>query len=140
MPASSSDEKVIRFSHLSPQPTYGTDYTLQQTADDALTLTYKSAFLKRHEWGNGNIGADISFISTDGRVFGKGFSINIRVNTAPVLEAAGIARTATPDSDGNYYYVLLFRVKDMDAMLDTERVHKDITALNLTAGGVPAEL
>ncbi|MGI5097010.1 hypothetical protein IZU27_01555 [Treponema socranskii] len=140
MPASSSDEKVIRFSHLSPQPTYGTDYTLQQTADDALTLTYKSAFLKRHEWGNGNIGADISFISTDGRVFGKGFSINIRVNTAPVLEVAGIAKTRTPDSDGNYYYVLLFRVKDMDSPITDSSVHKDITALNVTAGGVPAEL
>ncbi|MBC6719020.1 right-handed parallel beta-helix repeat-containing protein [Treponema sp. Marseille-Q4130] len=140
MPASSSDEKVIRFSHLSPQPMYGTDYTLQQTADDVLTLTYKSAFLKRHEWGNGNIGADISFISTDGRVFGKGFSINIRVNTAPVLEAAGIAKTRTADPDGNYYYVLLFRVKDMDSPITDSSVHKDITALNVTAGGVPSEI
>ena len=47
MPDSSSSYagKVIRFPGLSPQPTYGTDYTLTQSADDTLTLTYESSFL-----------------------------------------------------------------------------------------------
>lgn len=48
--------KVIRFPGLSPQPTYGTDYTLTQSADDTLTLTYKSSFLKKYEWGTADIG------------------------------------------------------------------------------------
>ena len=48
-PTSSADAgRVIRFPHLSPQPVYGTDYTLRQTASDTLTLVYKNAFLKKH--------------------------------------------------------------------------------------------
>ena len=134
MPTSPSDAgKVIGFPHLNPQPVYGTDYTLRQTAGDTLTLTYKNTFLKAHEWSNGDIGPEISLISTDGRAFHKKFSLNLKVNTAPVLEYAGIGKTsASPDE----YYVLLFRVKDMDKMIDTERVHKDINTLDVTAGGV----
>ena len=134
MPTSPSDAgKVIGFPHLNPQPVYGTDYTLRQTAGDTLTLTYKNTFLKAHEWSNGDIGPEISLISTDGRAFHKKFSLNLKVNTAPVLEYAGIGKTsAGPDE----YYVLLFRVKDMDKMIGTERVHKDINTLDVTAGGV----
>ena len=42
--------KVINFPGLSPQPTYGTDYTLKQTENDKLALTYKKDFLQRCEW------------------------------------------------------------------------------------------
>ena len=134
MPTSPSDAgKVIGFPHLNPQPVYGTDYTLRQTAGDTLTLTYTNTFLKAHEWSNGDIGPEISLISTDGRAFHKKFSLNLKVNTAPVLEYAGIGKTsASPDE----YYVLLFRVKDMNKMIGTERVHKDINTLDVTAGGV----
>ena len=134
MPTSPSDAgKVIGFPHLNPQPVYGTDYTLRQTAGDTLTLTYKNTFLKAHEWSNGGIGPEISLISTDGRAFHKKFSLNLKVNTAPVLEYAGIGKTSVgPDE----YYVLLFRVKDMGKMIGTERVHKDINTLDVTAGGV----
>ena len=61
IPASSADAgKVINFPDLSPQPTYGTDYTLEQTPDKAaLKLTYKPGFLKAHEWGNGGIGPEM---------------------------------------------------------------------------------
>ena len=133
-PVSTADAgKVIGFPHLNPQPVYGTDYTLRQTAGDTLTLTYKNTFLKAHEWSNGGIGPEISLISTDGRAFHKKFSLNLKVNTAPVLEYAGIGKTSVgPDE----YYVLLFRVKDMDKMIGTERVHKDINTLDVTAGGV----
>ena len=133
-PVSTADAgKVINFPGLSTQPVYGTDYTLRQTAGDTLTLTYKNTFLKAHEWSNGGIGPEISLISTDGRAFHKKFSLNLKVNTAPVLEYAGIGKTSVgPDE----YYVLLFRVKYMDKMIGTERVHKDINTLDVTAGGV----
>ena len=146
-PTSSADAgRVIRFPHLSPQPVYGTDYTLRQTASDTLTLTYKSAFLQRHEWGNGNIGAEITFISTDGRVFGDRFNLNIRADSAPVLENAGIGKT-TVGSDN--YYVLLFRVKEMDATAAAgtppvaQLRHKDLNGgkLIVTKGsGSPVEI
>ena len=149
-PTSSADAgRVIRFPHLSPQPEYGTDYTLQQTASDTLTLTYKSAFLQRHEWGNGNIGAEITFISTDGRVFGDRFNLNIRSDSAPVLESAGIGKTAAADASGNHYYVLLFRVKNMDTTATAgtpptaQLRHKDLNngKLIVTKGsGSPVEI
>ena len=134
MPTSPSDAgKVIGFPHLNPQPVYGTDYTLRQTAGDTLTLTYKNTFLKAHEWSNGDIGPEITLTSDDGRVFNKKFSLNLKVNTAPVLEYAGIGKTSVgPDE----YYVLLFCVKGMGKMIGTERVHKDINTLDVTAGGV----
>ena len=133
-PVSTADAgKVINFPGLSTQPVYGTDYTLRQTAGDTLTLTYKNTFLKAHEWSNGGIGPEISLISTDGRAFHKKFSLNLKVNTAPVLEYAGIGKTSVGSDE---YYVLLFRVKDMDKMIGTERVHKDINTLDVTAGGV----
>jgi len=82
MPTSSAD--VIRFPGLTTQPTYGTDYTLEQTPDKAaLKLTYKPGFLKAHEWSNGGIGPEITLISTDGRKFGKKFSLNLKADTAP---------------------------------------------------------
>lgn len=149
-PTSSADAgRVIRFPHLSPQPVYGTDYTLRQTASDTLTLTYKSAFLQRHEWGNGNIGAEITFISTDGRVFGDRFNLNIRSDSAPVLESAGIGKTAAADASGNHYYVLLFRVKNMDTTATggtpptAQLRHKDLNngKLIVTKGsGSPVEI
>ena len=50
MPTSSADAgKVIYFPGLSTQPVYGTDYTLDLTANDTLKLTYTQAFLQAHE-------------------------------------------------------------------------------------------
>ncbi|MGP1602793.1 MAG: leucine-rich repeat domain-containing protein, partial [Treponema sp.] len=133
--------RVITFPGLSPQPTYGgTNYTLVQTANDKLALTYKPAFLKAHEWSDGDISPEITLVSTDGRTFNKKFRLNLKVNTAPVLEYAGIGKTATADSSGNYFYVLLFRVKDMDATITAGSIHKDIKKLIVTAGGVPSEI
>ena len=132
-PASPADAgKVIRFQGLSSQPEYGTDYILKQTAPDILRLTYKTAFLRTHECSNGDIGPEIILSADDGRVFKKEFSLNLKVDTAPVLENAGIAKTQV---GSEWYYTLLFRVKDMDATITGSSVHKDITALNVTAGG-----
>ena len=135
MPTSSADAgKVIRFPGLSLQPESGTDYTLKQTAPDTLILTYKKAFLQAHEWSNGNIGAELTLVSTDGRKFNRKFDLSLKVDTAPILEYAGIGKTS--DTDGNHYYVLLFRAKDMDTMIGGQSVHKDINTMNITAGGV----
>ena len=74
---------VIRFPGLSTQPVYGSDYTLEQKTSDTLTLEYKSTFLGTHEWSNGDIGPEITFIATDGRIFRSKFSLNLKVDTAP---------------------------------------------------------
>ena len=125
--------KVIRFSGLSPQPTYGTDYTLTQSADDTLTLTYKSSFLKKYEWGTGDISPEISLIAADNdRVFGQKFHLNLRADTAPALEYKGIGKTQV---GGKWYYVLIFQAKGMNAMIGTEYVHKDIKKLHITKEG-----
>ena len=137
MPTSSAD--VIRFPGLTTQPTHGNsnDYTLVQTPDkQELQLTYKSGFLKAHEWSNGNIGPEITLMSADGRTFNKKFRLNLKVNTAPALEYAGIGKTATADASGNRFYVLIFRAKDMGTMIGGQSVHKDIDTMNVTAGGV----
>ena len=125
--------KVIRFPGLSPQPTYGTDYTLTQSADDTLTLTYKSSFLKKYEWGTGDISPEISLISADNdRVFGQKFHLNLKADTAPALEYKGIGKTQV---GGKWYYVLIFQAKGMNAMIGTEYVHKDIKKLHITKEG-----
>ncbi|EPF26444.1 polymorphic outer membrane protein [Treponema socranskii subsp. paredis ATCC 35535] len=113
----------------------GTDYTLVQSTRDTLTLTYTSAFLERYEYGNGNIGAAIKLYSTDGRKFNRIYKFDLEANTVPVLEYAGIGKTQV---GSEWFYVLLFRVKDMDTMIGSpaESVHKDIDTMNVTAGGV----
>ena len=133
-PTSSADAgRVIRFPHLSPQPVYGTDYTLRQTASDTLTLVYKNAFLKKHEWNTDNIGPEITFISTDGRVFSERFNTNIEVNTPPKLSYATIGKTANPIG-GKHYYVIILKAEDMSETAGTasELLHKDIKTLSVT--------
>lgn len=135
MPAASPADagKVIRFPGLSPQPTYGTDYTLTQSADDTLTLTYKSSFLKKYEWGTGDISPEISLIAADNnRVFGQKFHLNLKADTSPALEYKGIGKTQV---DSKWYYVLIFQAKGMNAMIGTEYVHKDIKKLHITKEG-----
>ena len=135
MPASPPADagKVIRFPGLSPQPTYGTDYTLTQSADDTLTLTYKSSFLKKYEWGTGDISPEISLIAADNnRVFGQKFHLNLKADTSPALEYKGIGKTQV---DSKWYYVLIFQAKGMNAMIGTEYVHKDIKKLHITKEG-----
>ena len=89
--------------------------------------------MQAHEWSNGDISPEITFTADDGRKFGKKFSMNLKVNTAPVLEYDGIGKTTVSGED---YYVLIFRAKDMGTMIGTQHVHKDINIMNVTAGGV----
>ncbi|UTC44327.1 leucine-rich repeat protein [Treponema sp. OMZ 857] len=142
MPDSSSSYagKVITFPGLSSPPNYNTDYTLTQTANDKLALKYKSTFLKAHEWGNGDISPEITFITDDPRVFRSKFSLNLKVDTAPALEYAAVGKTAVGTDD---YYVLLFRAKDMNTPITDSSVHKDLNGGKLIitkSGGSPVEI
>ena len=137
MPASVAEAgRVIRFPGLSPQPVYGTDYTLQQTAIDTLELKYETAFLQAHEWSNGDIGPEITFISTDGRKFSKKFSLNIEANTPPPeISDIKIAKYGT-------HYVLCFEVEnsDMSTIIEGENLHKDLNLVIAKEGGEPTTI
>ena len=132
MPASTSSaadvQKIISFPGLSTPPTYNTDYTLEQTPNKAaLKLTYKPGFLKAHEWSNGGIGPEITLISTDGRKFGKKFSLNLKADTAPPKPLFTLAQTKT----GQKYYVLCLKVPDMDKTVTGDKLHKDMTHIEI---------
>ena len=131
MPTSSAD--VIRFPGLTTQPELGTDYTFKQTGD-MLELTYKSGFLKDHEWSNGNIGPEITLMSTDGRKFGKKFSLNIEANTPPP-EIGDITIAKTNEADP--HYVLCFKVDDsaMNTTIPGGKLHKDLDLVIAKEGG-----
>ena len=131
MPTSPADAgKVIYFPGLSTQPVYGTDYTLNLTANDTLKLTYTQAFLQAHEWSNGNIGPEITFISTDGRKFGKKFSLNIEANTPPPeIGDIKIAKTE------GYYALCFNETEGMTPILNGKRLHKDIKAIHIQKEG-----
>ena len=137
MPASVAEAgRVIRFPGLSPQPVYGTDYTLQQTAIDTLELKYETAFLQAHEWSNGGIGPEITLISTDGRKFSKKFSLNIEVNTAPPdIGNITIAKTQV----GGFYALCFDETVGMAHMLNGKRLHKDIKAIHIQKEGSSEE-
>ena len=126
MPTSSAD--VIRFPGLTTQPTYGKDYTLEQTPDKAaLKLTYKPGFLKAHEWSNGGIGPEITLMSVDGRKFGKKFSLNLKADTAPPKPFVTLAQTKI----GQKYYVLCLKVPDMGETVTGGKLHKDMTHIEI---------
>jgi len=138
-------QNIIHFPGFSGyQPEYSSpgsstgDYTLKQTADDKLELTYKSSFLKKHEWSSKNIGPEITFISTDGRKFSKKFSLNLKVDTPPKLSSTvTIGKTANP-IDSKYYYVIILKAEDMSETTGTasELLHKDITTLAVEGGNL----
>ena len=134
MPTSSDDAgKVINFPGLTTQPELGTEYTFKQTGD-MLELTYKSDFLKAHEWSNGNIGPEITLMSADGRKFGKKFSLNIEANTPPP-EIGDITIAKTNEADP--HYVLCFKVDDsaMNTTIPGGKLHKDLGLVITKEGG-----
>ncbi len=123
--------KVINFPGFpsDQQPRYSMDYTFKQTGD-MLELTYKDTFLKAHEWSNGAIGPEITLISTDGRIFGKKFSLNIEANTPPPeIGDITIAKTE------GYYALCFDESGGMTHMLNGKRLHKDIKAIHIQKEG-----
>ena len=127
-------QKIINFPGLLTQPTHGSSngYTLVQTPDkQALKLTYKPGFLKKYEWGTGNISPEITLTSTDGRPFNKKFSLNLKADTAPSLEYKGVGKS----SDNKY--VLIFQAKNVNNPLlpPLDHLHGDIKKLHITTEG-----
>ena len=142
MPTSVLDAgKVINFPGLpsDQQPRYNIDYTLAKTAIDTLELKYKAAFLQAHEWSNGSIGPEITFISTDGRKFSKKFSLNIEANTPPP-EIGDITIAKTNETDP--HYVLCFTVDAlvMNTTIPGGKLHKDLNLVIAKEGGVPTTI
>ena len=142
MPTSSANAgSVINFPGLNQQPVLGTDYTLQQTSGSRLKLLYKKNFLEKHEQKDRNIGVEITLTGEDGRKFSERFSLGLNVNTAPSLEYKGIGKKAV---DGEQYYVLILKAKDMDKPLppppSSDYLHGDIKRLRVTKeGGTAAD-
>ncbi|MEL3906157.1 MAG: leucine-rich repeat protein, partial [Treponema sp.] len=117
-------------------PVPGSDYTVRQSDDSTLKVVYKKEFLRANEYGVHNLNPGIVLWNKEGRRFNEPFSFKIRANTPPpALEYQAIAKTADPDAAGKQYYVLCFRVKDMEKTAGTELLHKDIAALSVTAAG-----
>ena len=131
-PTSSADAgKVIRFPGFKPneQPEYGDtkDYTLKQTANDKLELTYHSAFLKKHEWGESDISPQITLIADDGRVFKQTFTVKLKVNTPPPLPVFTVAKTVGTSA----HYVLCIRVPEMNMAVEGGLLHKDLARIEV---------
>ena len=138
MPTTVSDAAaVIRFPGLPSQPVPGTDYTLTQSTPDTLVLTYKSAFLKKYEWGTADIGPVITLKSGDGRPrpFSQTFSTNIMVNTLPPeITKITIAKSTDPTP----CYVVCCEINGtniLDPVNSGDKLHGDIVALRVTKDG-----
>jgi len=138
MPTTVSDAAaVIRFPGLPSQPVPDTDYTLMQSTPDTLVLTYKSAFLKKYEWGTADIGPVITLKSDDGRPspFSQTFSTNIMVNTLPPeITKITIAKTTGLPA----YYVVCCEINGtniLDPVNSGGKLHGDIVALRVTKDG-----
>ena len=132
MPSAGNTE-MIRFKGLETQPSAGTDYKLEQLSSDTLKLTYKTAFLKQHEWGNGDLGATLTLFADDGRKFKKPYGFNLKANTPPPTPTAVLAQTAA----SSFSYVLCFTVPDMGVMVNGERLHKDIAQIEINGTKYP---
>lgn len=123
---------VIIFNHLKEAPVIDTDYTLTQSEDhQSLTLTYKAPFLQAHEWGGTDLSATLTLYAKDGRKFRQTYTFNIKANTPPPdLTYRAIGKTAVPDSDGKYYYVLFLEAKGMDTPINgSALLHGDMAYL-----------
>ena len=122
---SSGNTGMIHFNGFETQPEPDTDYTLEQISADKLKLTFKQEFLKQYEWGAKDLGASLTLFADDGRKFNKPYTFKIKSNTMPPTPTVILAKTreSTP------HYVLCLSVPDMNKMLGTEKIHKDIAQI-----------
>ena len=151
MPGTGAPADIVRFASGihdasgTKAPEAGTDYTLSQSGQSTLTLTYKPAFLKRYEQSRANIGASITLYSTDGRKFNQTYSFDLEANTpppdpAPVEASAAnkiaLFKTCTPEG-GKHYYVLCFKVDGLPGENVPANVplHSDLTHVYVSKNG-----
>ena len=92
-----------------------------------MKLTYKTAFLKQHEWGNGDLGATLTLYADDGRKFKKPYAFSIKSNTSPPKPKIAVAKTKETPA----HYVLCLTVPDMDKHIAGGLIHKDITSITI---------
>ncbi len=124
MPSAGNTE-MIHFNAFDPQPVFGTDYMIEKLSSKALKLTYTAQFLKKHEWGQKDLGASITMFADDGREFKKNYTFKIKSNTMPPTPTVILAKTR----EGAPHYVLCLTVPDMDAQVNGKKLHKDIAQI-----------
>ncbi|MGP1603146.1 MAG: right-handed parallel beta-helix repeat-containing protein [Treponema sp.] len=124
MPSAGNTE-MIHFNAFDPQPVFGVDYMIEKLSSKALKLTYTAQFLKKHEWGQKDLGASITMFADDGREFKKNYTFKIKSNTKPPQPSVILART----TESTPHYVLCLTVPDMDAQVNGKKLHKDIAQI-----------
>jgi len=133
MPSSSAPAGIVEFKELSEQPTAGMDYDLIRTGSGTLKLTYKEAFLEKYEQGSGGLNPTITLKTTDGRVFKKTYTFDIKSNSPPPKPAVVLAKTKT--SPSKYVLCLQFDSAEMTKMVTTGSgtvpVHKDVRKITI---------
>ena len=139
MPTSSAPAGIVEFKELFSQPTAETDYALERTDSGTLKLTYKEAFLQKHEQGLGSLNPTITLKAKDGRVFKQTYTFGIKSNTPPPApKDIVIAKTKITVTEPKSYYVLCLKF-DSDEMTrkigsGTIPVHKDINNITIKKG------
>ncbi len=124
---------MIHFGAFDSQPAAGTDYTLEQISGDTLKLTYTSQFLKKHEWGQKDLGASLTLFADDGRKFNRPYAFSIKSNTRPPETSVVLAQT----TESTPHYVLCLTVSDMDTQVNGEKLHKDIAQIVINGAAFP---
>ncbi|MGI5068717.1 InlB B-repeat-containing protein [Treponema denticola] len=132
MPTSSAPAGIVEFKELFSQPTAETDYALERTDSGTLKLTYKEAFLQKHEQGLGSLNPTITLKAKDGRVFKQTYTFGIKSNTPPPKpNEIVIAKTNT--SPSKYVLCLKFDSDEMTRKIGsgTIPVHKDVREITI---------
>ena len=124
MPSAGNTE-MIHFNAFDPQPVFGVDYMIEKLSAKELKLTYTAQFLKKHEWGQKDLGASITMVADDGREFKKNYTFKIKSNTKPPQPSVILAQT----NESTPHYVLCLTVPDMDAQVNGKKLHKDIAQI-----------
>ena len=124
---------MIHFGAFDSQPVAGTDYTLEQISGDTLKLTYTAQFLKKHEWGQKDLGASLTLFADDGRKFNRPYAFSIKSNTRPPETSVVLAQT----TESTPHYVLCLTVSDMDTQVNGEKLHKDIAQIVINGAAFP---
>ena len=124
MPSAGNTE-MIHFNAFDPQPVFGVDYMIEKLSAKELKLTYTAQFLKKHEWGQKDLGASITMVADDGREFKKNYTFKIKSNTKPPQPSVILAQT----NESTPHYVLCLTVPDMDTQVNGKKLHKDIAQI-----------
>ena len=124
MPSVGNTE-MIQFNDFDPQPVFGVDYMTEKLSSKELKLTYTAQFLKKHEWGQKDLGATLTLVADDSRKFKKPYTFKIKSNTKPPQPSVILAQT----TESTPHYVLCLTVPDMDTQVNGKKLHKDIAQI-----------